>query len=61
MSNPAPDRFTFRAEWSTEDQAYVGTCDQYPSLSHLEERSAQAAYAGILKLVAEVILMEDLA
>ena len=44
---------TFRTEWSTEDAEYVGTCDEYPSLSWLEPNEPDAMN-GILQLVATI-------
>jgi predicted HicB family RNase H-like nuclease len=40
--------------WSEEDQAYVGLCAEFNSLSWLAE-SPESALAGIRKVVAEVV------
>ena len=37
-------------KWSEEDQEYVGTCDAFPSLSHLDKTST-GALLGIIDLV----------
>lgn len=39
--------------WSSEDQEFIGLCDEFPSLSWLEP-TWEAALNGIKKLVAEV-------
>lgn len=49
-----PDTFDLSVAWSDEDGAYVATCTQYPSLSYIAWHRAEA-YAGILRLVADVI------
>ena len=45
--------YKFRVEWSQEDREYVGTCDQFPSLSHLDSDKF-AALRGIQDLVKSV-------
>ncbi len=50
--------YTYRVEWSPEDDEYVGLVAEFPSLSWLEESPIEAM-AGIVKLVAEVV--EDMA
>ncbi|MBI1295484.1 antitoxin HicB [bacterium] len=52
--NPEHENYTYRAHCSEEDQAYVGLCVEFPSLSWLDA-SPRAASAGIHVLVAEVI------
>lgn len=44
----------YRVIYSEEDQEYVGLCDQFPSLSWLDQ-SAEKALDGIEALVAEVV------
>ena len=44
-----------RVIWSDEDGAYVGLCDEYPSLSWLDA-TPDEALAGIRRLVDEAIL-----
>jgi len=48
------DRYSYRVIWSEEDREYVGLCAEFPSLSWLAE-SQEGAFAGIRKLVAEVV------
>jgi len=42
--------YVFRVQWSEEDQEYVGTCDGFPSLSHLD-KDILKAFDGIVDLV----------
>ena len=51
------DHYTYHITWSAEDEEYVGLCHEFPSLSCLES-TADAAFAGILQVVAGV--MEDM-
>lgn len=44
---------TYCVTWSEEDQAYVGLCAEFPSLSHLDTNHL-AAMEGILNLVKDV-------
>ena len=48
------DHFTYRVSWSKEDGEYVGTCAEFPSLSHLDA-DQDAALRGIRALVADVV------
>src|SRR3990167_2467543 len=48
------DKYAYRVMWSEEDQEYVGLCAEFPSLSWLD-KSQEAAFKGIRKLVAESI------
>lgn len=48
------DRYTYRVTWSAEDQEYLGTCVEFPSLSWLDEDEDEA-FRGIRKLVREVV------
>ena len=48
------DHYTYRVSWSEEDEEYVGTCAEFPSLSHLAETKV-AALQGIEELVADVV------
>lgn len=41
---------TYRVIWSEEDNEYVGLCDEYPRLSHLDP-NPDRALAGIQRLV----------
>ncbi len=51
---PESDRYSYRVVWSEEDGEYVGLCTEFPSLSWLA-RSQDKAFAGIRKLVADVV------
>ena len=44
---------SYAATWSEEDQQFVGTCDQYPSLSWLADTNHEAI-EGIKRVVADV-------
>ena len=46
--------YTYRVSWSAEDQEFVATCVELPSLSWLEPTQA-LALDGILRLVDEVV------
>ena len=46
--------FTYRVFWSPEDEAYVGNCAEFPSLSHLDS-SHERALRGIKQLVATIV------
>jgi hypothetical protein len=48
------DHFTYRVSWSEEDGEYVGTCAEFPSLSHLDA-DQDAALHGIRDLVTDVV------
>ncbi len=48
------DHYTYRVRWSAEDQAYVGTVAELPSLSWLSVDQADA-FRGIRALVADVL------
>lgn len=47
------DLHAYRITWSEDDQEYVGTCEQMPSVSHLAPTQAEAL-AGIIALVADI-------
>lgn len=46
--------YTYRVSWSCEDQEYVATCVELPSLSFLSV-SREKALQGIVDLVGEVV------
>ena len=48
------EHYTYRVQWSMDDHEYVGTVAEMPSLSWLDE-DQEAAFAGIRRLVAEVV------
>lgn len=51
--------YTYRVRYSEDDQQFVGTCLEFPSLSHLAD-SAEAALQGVEELVCGVVAeMED--
>ncbi|MEM9567018.1 MAG: toxin-antitoxin system HicB family antitoxin [Cyanobacteria bacterium P01_E01_bin.34] len=48
------DRYCYRVTWSEEDEEYVGTCLEFPSLSWLDE-SPGNALSGIRSVVSDCI------
>ncbi|MCB0000139.1 MAG: type II toxin-antitoxin system HicB family antitoxin [Anaerolineales bacterium] len=48
------DRYTYRVTWSDEDEAHVGLCAEFPSLSWLAA-SPEEALRGIRQIVAGVV------
>jgi predicted HicB family RNase H-like nuclease len=48
------NRYEYSVWWSDEDQEFVGTCLEFPSLSWLDESRAKAL-AGIVRLVQDVV------
>ena len=46
--------YTYRVTWSEEDQEYIALCAEFPSLSYLSGKNAQAL-RGIIKLVGEIV------
>lgn len=48
------DHYTYRVRWSTEDESYVGTVAELPSLSWLADDQVEA-FQGIRTLVGEVL------
>lgn len=51
------DHYSYRVRWSEEDQEYVGTVAEFPSLSWLADTSREA-FDGVVRLVRSVT--EDL-
>ena len=49
-----PDHYAYRVIWSAEDEEFVGLCAEFPSLSWLES-TPEGAFAGIRRLVVEVL------
>ena len=47
-------RYTFNVQWSEEDNEYVGTCTEFPSLSCLELYPSKAL-DGITQLVVDCL------
>src|SRR5271167_2860113 len=54
----ATDHYTYRVSWSDEDQEFVATCAEFPSLSHLAG-SQIAAIEGLRALVVDVVADMD--
>ena len=48
------DHYTYRITWSEEDQEYVASCLEFPSLSHLA-KTQSAALKGIIKLIDDIV------
>ena len=51
---PDTDQYTYRVVWSEDDQEFVGTCAEFPSLSWLKA-TPEAALKGIRALVKSVV------
>lgn len=49
-----PDRYTYQVAWSEDDNEYVATVAEFPSLSWLAE-TRRAAEDGLVGLVGEVL------
>jgi hypothetical protein len=49
------EHYTYRVSWSAEDDEYVASCVEFPSLSWLDS-SRGSALDGIVVLVADVVL-----
>jgi phage N-6-adenine-methyltransferase len=49
---PMSDQYTYRVSWSEEDGEFVGTCAEFPSLSHLAA-DRDEALRGIKELVTD--------
>ncbi|HYO85779.1 MAG TPA: type II toxin-antitoxin system HicB family antitoxin [Dermatophilaceae bacterium] len=47
-------RYTYRVTWSVEDDEYVATCPEFPSLSWLADTQEDALH-GLRDLIAEVV------
>ena len=50
----ATDHYTYRVSWSDEDQEFVATCAEFPSLSHLAAGQIEAIQ-GLRALVIDVV------
>ena len=53
MSNTA-EHYTYRVHWSPEDDLYVGTVAELPSLSWLAEDAAEA-FAGVQRVASDTV------
>lgn len=49
-----PDPYTYRVGWSADDEEFVGTCVEFPSLSWLDADEDET-FRGIRKLVRETV------
>lgn len=47
-------RFTYQVRWSEQDQEYVGTCVEFPSMSWLDADQVKAFF-GIVAAVRDVL------
>ncbi|MCT2060489.1 type II toxin-antitoxin system HicB family antitoxin [Dietzia cinnamea] len=54
MSDIDPRRYSYRVQWSPDDDEYVATVLEFPSLSYLEQDQTEA-FQGLVKLVADVV------
>lgn len=54
MSIPREELYTYRVEWSEEDQEFVGTVAEFPSLSCLADSSLEGL-SGIQQVVLQAI------
>jgi len=48
------DHYGYRLTWSPEDGEFVGTCDEFPSLSHLSADPSEAL-EGLVVLVRAIV------
>lgn len=48
------DEYTYRVFWSDEDEGYVATVAEFPSLSHIADHQ-QDALSGLVGLVGNVL------
>ena len=53
-SKPRVERYTFQTRWSEEEDEWVATCLEFPSLSYLHQDKQQAEQ-GARRLVAEAV------
>ena len=54
VTGPEVTHYGYRVSWSAEDQEFVGTCAEFPSLSWLATTQEQAL-TGIRDLVTQVV------
>ncbi|MFJ2367990.1 type II toxin-antitoxin system HicB family antitoxin [Microbacterium sp. NPDC087665] len=54
MTTVDADHYTYRVRWSAEDEAFVGTVAELPSLSWIAEKQPDA-FLGIRALVSDVL------
>ena len=53
MGNPV-EHYTYKVHWSSEDDLYVGTVAELPSLSWLAEDAAEAL-TGVQRVASETV------
>jgi len=49
------DQYAYRVAWAEDDQEYVATCAEFPSLSWLDA-TPEKALAGLRKVVADCVI-----
>jgi predicted HicB family RNase H-like nuclease len=54
IQRPDVSRYTYRVTWSVEDNEFVATCAEFPSLSWLRDSQA-AALQGLVDVVAHTV------
>lgn len=54
QQNPDVSRYAYRVTWSVEDDEFVATCAEFPSLSWLAGSQAEALQ-GLVALVADTV------
>ena len=54
IQGPDVSRYTYRVTWSVEDNEFVATCAEFPSLSWLANSQA-AAIQGLVDVVADTV------
>ena len=47
-------KYTYHVTWSEEDNAYIGLCAEFPSLSWLDAEQFKA-FSGIVVLVGNIV------
>lgn len=57
-TDETPDAYTYRVEWSADDNEWVGLCPELPTLSWLDPDKSKAL-AGIERLVRDVVGGKD--
>jgi len=54
LTRPEVAHYAYQVTWSAEDEEFVATCQEFPSLSWLAE-SQDEALEGLLRMVDEVV------
>jgi len=54
IQGPDVSRYTYRVTWSVEDDEFVATCAEFPSLSWLADSQA-ASLQGLVDVVADTV------